>query len=289
MFRRHLTLIVIGAVIAIGLGLHPVNVCGADRDQAITEPTMLLAQKGKAREPEPPDMTEEAIEATIINPFRSANVGTEVGGIIQAFHFEEGQLIKKGQPVAEISPKRYKILYDKAVEVVKGMEFAHKRALQDLKLKKELLASDAITRQEVLKAATEVDIAVTRLRESQREQELAELNLSDCVIKAPFTGYLAVRYKQPFEPIERLEKLFALVDSAKVYAVANIAEDLLGKFTMGTVATFEDATGRKFTGTVKKIGKLIDPKSKTKRVYVLIDNAGAQLEIGMTGSLHLGR
>ena len=44
---------------------------------------------------------------------------------------------------------------------------------------------------------------------------------------------------------------------------------------------------KKFTGVVDKVGKLIDPKSRTKRVYLLIDNKDSLLEIGMTGSLKL--
>ncbi len=236
-------------------------------------------------EPEPLDFGGESIEATIINPFRSANVGAEVGGIIDAILFQEGEFIEKGEPVVEISKDRYKVQLEKAREIVKGMELAHKRALQDAKLKQELLDSEAITKQEVFKAETEVEIAVTRLDEAKKDLELAQLNLEDCVVKAPYSGYMAVRYKQPHEPVERLEKIFAIVDSAKVYAVANIAEDLLPNFPLGSTATFEDSSGRRFTGEVTKVGKLIDPKSKTKRVYVLIDNSAGELEIGMTGSL----
>jgi RND family efflux transporter MFP subunit len=236
-------------------------------------------------EPEPLDFEVESIEATIINPYRSANVGAEVGGIIDEIHFQEGEFMERGAAVVEISRERYEVQLEKAREIVKGMELAHKRARQDAKLKEELLASDAITRQEALQAKTEVEIAATRLEEAKKELELAKLNLEDCVVEAPFPGYMAVRYKQPHEPVERLEKIFAIVDSAKVYAVANIAEDLLNMFPIGATATFEDTSGRRFTGKVAKVGKLIDPKSKTKRVYVLIDNSAGELEVGMTGSL----
>jgi RND family efflux transporter MFP subunit len=253
------------------------------------ERPMLLAQKAPPPITSAPSSGAESVEATIINPFQSANVGSEVGGIIGAFYFEEGDLIEKGKPVAEISKKRYEILLEKSLDTVKGMKLAHIRAKQDADLKKELLASDATTRQEVLKAETDVEIAATRLDEAKKEAELTKLNLEDCVVRAPFTGYLAVKYKQPFEPVERLEKIFAIVDSSKVYAVANVAEDLLSRFPKGSTAVFEDSAGKKVTGKVAKVGKLIDPKSKTKRVYVLIDNSGGALEIGMTGSLHAGR
>ena len=71
------------------------------------------------------------------------------------------------------------------------------------------------------------------------------------------------------------------------FAAANVPESLLSHFHKGTEAVFVSSPTTKHKGTVERIGKLIDPKSKTKRVYVLIDNTEAGLEIGMTGSVRL--
>jgi hypothetical protein len=38
-------------------------------------------------------------------------------------------------------------------------------------------------------------------------------------------------------------------------------------------------------GAVERVGKLLDPKSGTKKVYVILDNPDGQLEIGMAGAL----
>ena len=107
-------------------------------------------------------------------------------------------------------------MVDKMDDALKAAELAHKRSLQEVAIKTELLAKNAVTRQEVLKAETEADIAATRVEEARKEQTLARLNLEDCTMKAPFTGYLAVRYKQPFETVMQLEKVFAMVDTSCV-------------------------------------------------------------------------
>jgi cobalt-zinc-cadmium efflux system membrane fusion protein len=87
--------------------------------------------------------------------------------------------------------------------------------------------------------------------------------------------------------VERLEKVFALVDSSRVYAVAKIPEILISEFQKGTQAEFVLRPDASFAGVVDKVGKLIDPTSRTKKVYLLIDNADSQLEVGMTGTLKL--
>jgi multidrug resistance efflux pump len=111
--------------------------------------------------------------------------------------------------------------------------------------------------------------------------------LESCEIKAPFSGYLAVRYKQPDETVERLEKVFALVDTSKVHAVANVPELMLDEFPKGKEAFFLLTPEKRFKGTVDRVGKLIDPKSRTKRVFLLINNSDNKLEVGMTGTMQL--
>jgi RND family efflux transporter MFP subunit len=227
------------------------------------------------------------IDAVVVNPYRSANVGSLVGGEIQNFAFDEGDFVNKGDVVVVIDPRRYRLIALRSEQRLRAAEASLKLAEQEAKLKEELIELDAATRQDLLKKKAEAEIARFAVAEAERELDLARYDLVNCKIEAPFSGYLAVRYKQPDEPVDRLEKVFALVDSSKVYAVANVPEILVSEFKKGTEAEFVQGTDRKFTGVVEKIGKLIDPKSRTKRVYLLIDNSDSKLEIGMTGSLKL--
>jgi multidrug resistance efflux pump len=136
-----------------------------------------------------------------------------------------------------------------------------------------------------LKTLADVEITGQKIKEAIEDLTIARLNLQACEIKAPFSGFLAVRYKQPFETVDRLEKVFAILDSSKVYAVANVPETMLHRFPKDAEATFVHSSGKKFKGKVERLGKLIDPKSMTKRVHVLIDNPQNELEIGSSGTL----
>lgn len=228
-----------------------------------------------------------SIDAVVIKPYRYANIGSLVGGEIEHIYFEEGDLIKQGQTVVLIDARRYRLVALRAEQRLRAAEAALKLAEQETKLKEELLQLEAATKQDVLKKAAEAEIARFTVAEAERELDLARFDLVHCRIKAPFTGHLAVRYKQPDEPVDRLEKVFSLVDSSKVYAEANVPEVLVSEFKKGTEAQFVYMPDKKFSGVVDKIGKLIDPRSRTKRVYLLIDNADSKLEVGMTGSLKL--
>jgi multidrug resistance efflux pump len=126
--------------------------------------------------------------------------------------------------VAVIYPKRYELMVLRTEERLKGLEVALRRAEEEAKIKEELFALSATTRQEVARTRAEAEIARFRVAEAASELDINRFDLSSCKIKAPFSGHFAVRYKQPDESVERGEKVFAIVDSAKVYAVANVPE-----------------------------------------------------------------
>ena len=231
------------------------------------------------------DSSFHKIDATIINPFRVAAVGAEVGGLIDKYKFEPGDLVKEGQTIVEISKKRYTLVARKAEERLKAIRLALNRAQKQKEIKETLLSMDASTVQEIEKAEAEVQMTEHKLLETEIELEQALLDLEACQVKAPFTGYLAVRQKEAYEVVPPLEKLFTIVDSAKVYAVANVPENLLQYFGKGTKAAFYHASGRQFLGEVDRIEPIIDPKTDTQKVYVLIDNSEENLGIGMSGSL----
>ncbi len=170
------------------------------------------------------------VDAAIIQPYRSATIGTEVAGIIEAFNFEEGDLVKQGQVVAEISKKRYTANMEKSRDRVKSLDLALKRARREVQVKEQLLAKGATTTQELLKAKAQAEITESEIDEARQILKLTQLDLKSCEVRAPFTGYINVRHRHEHEPVERLQPLFDLVDSEKVYAVANVPETTLGLF-----------------------------------------------------------
>lgn len=234
---------------------------------------------------------DEKVKATIITPYRSAEVGAEIAGVIEAVHFREGEHVKKGEVVVEIAKRRQSLYVRRAENRVKASEAQLTRAQKDAELKRSLLSSKATTKADVLRAEAEAEIARHAVVEARDDLAIATLDLEACQTKAPFTGVVAVSFKQAHETARYLERLFTVVDTSKVYAVASVSEEYASEFKKGRKAVFipSSGAGEKFTGSVERLGALIDPKSKTKKVFVLIDNSDRRLQIGMTGSLELAQ
>jgi len=193
--------------------------------------------------------------------------------------------------VVVISKRRYVLDLQRATNKVKAAEADLNRARREAQLRQQLLSQKAATSAELLKAKSEEEVAEYRLEEAKNALELARIDLEACQVKAPFSGYIAVRMKEPFESVDYLQRLFVILDPSKVYAVAGIPESQIDQFTKGRRVEFLPAPTpeKRFTGTVERVAILLDTKSGAKKVYAVIDNADGRLEIGMPGFLELAK
>ncbi len=228
------------------------------------------------------------VDSAVINPFRKAVIGAEVPGIISAVNFEEGDYVRNGQVVVEISKKRYQAIASRAKKRLEASQKALERAEKDADIKRKLLKKGAITQQEMIQAESAVEIAKAETAEVSQALNLAEMDVRACSVRAPFSGYINQSFKHNYEPVGRLEKIFEIVDTSKVYAVANVPEHALQLFKRDRIVNFTPSVGAEpIPGKIRKLGKSLDPSSKTKKVYALIINKNSQLEIGMSGSLQV--
>lgn len=228
------------------------------------------------------------VDSAVINPFRKAIIGAEVPGIISAMNFEEGDYVKKGQVVVEISKKRYQAIASRAKKRLEASERALERAEKDADIKRKLLKKGAITQQELIQAESAVEIAEAETAEVSQALNLAVMDVRACSVRAPFSGYINKRFKHNYEPVGRLEKIFEIVDTSKVYAVANVPEHSLALYKKDQKVKFKPSAGSEaIEGKIRKVGKSLDPSSKTKKVYALIPNKNSLLEIGMSGALQV--
>lgn len=235
------------------------------------------------------DVSLIVVEAVVVNPYRTVSVGALVGGSIESFPFEEGDFVSEGALVVQIGTRRYELSAQRAEERMRLLEVASERAQEEARIKKEIFAHDGTTRQEVLKYRAEADMAKIRIDEAKKELDLALFDLDACKVTAPFSGHISAKNKQVGETTDRFERIFTIVDSSRVHAVAHVPESILPKIKKGMEATFVYSSDKKFRGVIERMGKVIDPKSRTKKVYLLIDNADNELEVGMNGTLQLLR
>jgi membrane fusion protein (multidrug efflux system) len=276
------------ALVGLFLMVHAISSDGANPLFSRLEPPASSLESAPTTKPAAQSATPRApqkIEGAVIRPVHQATVSAEVQGIIERRHSKEGDLVKSGDVIFEISPELFDLVARRARERLEALEVAREQAHEDLKIKQELMTRDAATVQDITRAGAEAKIADHKTAEAKLDLDLALRDKQRCRITAPFNGYIVSLYRDAHEAVQRFEQLFLIADTSKVYAATNVPQSILSVVKKGTKASFSSGSGITVEGKVDKLEALIDPSSQTKKVYVLLDNKEAQLEMGMIGSV----
>jgi RND family efflux transporter MFP subunit len=250
-----------------------------------------VSETPSLRDPELESLVEQKepartkIDGAVIRAWRQATVASEVQGVIEKRYGKEGDIVGSGTVVFEISPELFGTLVQRARERLAWQAAAREESDQELRLKEELIALDATTMPEIVKAKSAAQMATHKEREANLDLELAIRDMKKCKVRAPFTGILVSFHRDAYESVQRFEQLFLIADTSKVYAVANVPQSFFKEATPGGKASFLAQTGAVFPGTVDKVDATIDPASQTRKVYILIENSEARLEMGMLGQV----
>lgn len=132
----------------------------------------------------------------IVSSKEESDIGFKMGGEITKMNVEDGQVIKKGDLIAEVDNHDYIVQYDAA-----KASFLNSKS--QIKRYEKLYAKEAISQQDY-------EIAQTNYAHSKATFKNAEKLLSDTKLFAPFNGIIEKRYVNqyqrvmPSEPVVRL-------------------------------------------------------------------------------------
>ncbi len=128
-----------------------------------------------------------------VQPIVSATVRTQLAGVLFSLDFREGQVVNKGQKIAQIDPRPFRLALDQA----QGTLSRDKAQLSDAQLilsrYRILLAQDSIARQQVDTQAATVHQLEGTVEADKAAVGTAKLNLDYTAISAPVSGRVGLR------------------------------------------------------------------------------------------------
>src|SRR4051812_25776708 len=128
-----------------------------------------------------------------VAPLNTVSVRSRVDGQLLRIDFQEGQVVRGGQLLAELDPRPFQVQLMQAEGQKDKDEAALRNAQVDLERYRVLYAQDSIPKQQLdTQAATVAQIQAT-LKSDQAQIESAKLNLSYARITAPTGGRVGLR------------------------------------------------------------------------------------------------
>ena len=198
-----------------------------------------------------------------------AEVYSRISGLVEKLVVEEGDRVKKNQPLAYLERDTYvldeenaRLQYDK-----QKSEFNRFKALKE----KNLVSEE------------EFETKRLALRQAELQWKQAQLNLDYTIIRSPINGVVGERFIRLGDRIQPSTKLFVIANLNKKEVKLYVPQDELLKcyHNQRAVVTTDVAPDKKFAGWVKRISPIVDPVSGTFKVTVGVKDPQNILHPGM--------
>ncbi|GAU02329.1 multidrug transporter [Burkholderia stabilis] len=132
-----------------------------------------------------------------VTPLANVTVKTQLSGYLQSVSFQEGQIVRKGDVLAQIDPRPYQVSLENAEGTHARDSALLATARLDLKRYQTLLSQDSIASQTVDTQASLVKQYEGAVKTDQAAIDSAKLNLTYARITAPVSGRVGLRQVDP--------------------------------------------------------------------------------------------
>ncbi|MGI4811802.1 MAG: efflux RND transporter periplasmic adaptor subunit [Janthinobacterium lividum] len=283
--RRRWILIGIAILLIVVLALllarrpkHDSDTAGANAPQAATIRT-ATAQLGSM------GLYIEALGT--VTPVATVNLYSQINGTVEAVHYTEGQMVRRGDPLVDIDARAYQAQLQEAEGTLQHDRAVLAQAEMDLTRYQEASAKQAIARQTFEDQRLTVEQDRGTVKNDEGQVKYAQVQLSYCHITSPIDGRIGLRLVDPGNVVFSggTSAIAVITQLQPITVVFNVAEDDLAQVhdeilqrASLPVDLFDRSQQTKIaTGKLLTLDNQVDTSTGTVRFRGQFDNAALNL------------
>jgi membrane fusion protein, multidrug efflux system len=221
-------------------------------------------------------------ELGTVTPLATVTVQTQINGQLTDVGFTEGQLVKKGDFLAQVDPRPYEYLKEQYEGQLARDQGLLAQAQMDQKRYETLAQQNSIARQQSEDQVFIVQQYAGSVKQDQGLVDAQALNIAYCRIVSPITGRVGLRLVDPGNYVQTTNSsgIAVITQLQPISVVFTLPEDdlpeIMPQFTAGTplvVTAYDRANLRQLAvGKVSAIDNQIDTTTGTVKVRAQFDN-----------------
>jgi multidrug efflux system membrane fusion protein len=222
-----------------------------------------------------------------VTPLATATVRPQVSGMLVKFNFDEGQMVKAGDTLAQIDPRPYQAALDQARGQLAKDSATLANAKVDLARYQALFAQNAISQQQVATQASLVQSTEGVVIADQANVETARINLGYTNIVSPVPGRVGIHQVDVGNIVQagQTTGIVVVTQLQPMSVLFTIPEDnvraVLARVNAGATLPV-DAWDRSQTvkitsGTLSAVDTVVDPTTGSVKLRALFDNKDTKL------------
>lgn len=218
----------------------------------------------------------------------AVDIRPQVEGTLSEILVHEGQWVKEGDPLFKIDPILFQILY-KETEAQHGIDKA------DLEAAQKKLARFLSLAEKDLVAQTEWDELNARAAKAeaallfgQARLEAARLNLSNCTLKAPFSGRIGKIDANPGQLVDKLSRLTSIASLDPLRLDFTVKETDFPHLHLNEIELLPlDLALASIPAQITFIDHQIDPQTGLLLIHANVPNEKHELLPGQSVRIHI--
>jgi membrane fusion protein, multidrug efflux system len=218
-----------------------------------------------------------------VTPLATVTVQTQIDGQLTEVGFTEGQLVQKGDFLAQVDQRPYEILKSQFEGQLAHDQGLLAQAQMDLKRYQTLAQQNSIARQQAEDQVFIVQQYEGSVKQDQAQVDTETLNIAYCHIVSPVTGRVGLRLVDPgnYVQVSGSTGLAVVTQLQPITVIFSTPEDnlpdIVPQLAAGTVlevTAFDRANVKKLaTGKVSALDNQIDTTTGTVKVRAQFDNS----------------
>lgn len=212
----------------------------------------------------------------VVRAVRSTDLAFQVGGQIVDWNAIDGAQFNRGDVIARLDSRSFEAAVSQAEAQFTNAKSEYDRALR-------LIDEDAISRSVVESREAQVQVAQAAL-------DTARKNLSDTVLRAPFTGGVGRTFVEQFQNVGPQQRVLVM-QSLAVEAVVNVPASFVLNSNriryFNTEVELDAAPGQRFNATFSEAVGQADSATQTYEAHFsFVPPADLLVLTGMTATLY---
>jgi membrane fusion protein, multidrug efflux system len=217
-----------------------------------------------------------------VTAFYTVTVKSRVDGQLMRVAYHEGDSVNEGQVLAEIDPRPFQVQLELAQATLLHDQALLKNAKVDVERYTQLLATDAIPKQQLDTQIALVAQYEATVQQDQANIDNAKLQLTYAKVTAPISGVVGLRLVDPGNIVHASDAtgIVVITQLQPISVLFTIPEDSLPQVTqklragahLSVEAYNRDNSKKLATGTLITVDNQIDNTTGTSKLKAVFDN-----------------
>jgi membrane fusion protein, multidrug efflux system len=246
------------------------------------KPVTVVAAKAAAYRP-------SRVYVGSLQPWVQANVGPQlVAAYVDSVLVRPGAVVTRGEVLATLDCRDASASVKAITARARAIDTHQKATAHEASRTKGLLEGGFVSPNEAEQKESQSASEEAELEAERANLTRSALQVSDCILRAPFAGEVAQRMIDPGAYVHPGSAIVTVVDRGTVRMTADAPEidfDLVPPGASVTVHVY--ATNRDFAATITRRAPAADAATRTVHFEIDIPDPTRSIPVGTTGEVHL--